>query len=110
MDASKANMARQLFEKYSNRLAAVGMLREDVSNSLVEHTAAGLNVKSKLLQPILNDGEDQDPENHEQVFEETFDGKMPDAIVGLMFDNKTVRALDAMDNEIEVPLWEKVLM
>jgi hypothetical protein len=110
MDGSKANMARRLFEKEANHLVACGMPRADVCNSLAENTVAGLNVKRKVRLPILGDGEDEDPENHELIFEETFQGEVPDAIVGLMFNDKTVRARDASNNDVEVQLWEKVLM
>jgi len=110
MDASKANAARRLFENEANRLEACGMPREDICNSLMEHTAAGTNFKSKIRQPVLADGEDEDPENYERIFEETFNDKVPDAIVGLMFDNKMVRTTDALNNPVEVLMWEKVMM
>ena len=110
MDASKANMACRLFEKEANALVASGMARVDVENSLDLHTAAGKVTTTKTRLPVLADGEDQDPENYERIFEEKFDGKVPDAIVGLMFDNKLVYANDAMNNSVEVPMWEKVLM
>lgn len=103
-------MACRLFEKEANALVASGMARVDVENSLDLHTAAGKVTTTKTRLPVLADGEDQDPENYEQIFEEKFDGKVPDAIVGLMFDNKLVYATDAMNNSVEVPMWEKVLM
>jgi hypothetical protein len=110
MDGSKANMARKLFEKEANQLVACGMPRDDVCNSLAENTVAGLTVKSKVRSPILGDGEDEDPENHEMIFEETFQEDVPDAVVGLMFDDKTVSAKDAANNDVDVKLWEKVLV
>ena len=103
-------MACRLFEKEANALVASGMARVDVENSLDLHTAAGKVTTTKTRLPVLADGEDQDPENYEQIFEEKFDGKVPDAIVGLMFDNKLVYVTDAMNNSVEVPMWEKVLM
>ena len=110
MDADKANAARKLFEKEASRLAACGMPREDISNSLAENTIAGLQGQTKLRSPILGNGEDQDPKNHELIFEEKFEGDMPDAVVGLMFNNQIVRAKDALNNDVEVPRWEAVLM
>ena len=110
MDATKANAARKLFEKEAHRLVSCGMPREDVENALELHTAQGMNVKTKVRSPILGVGEDEDPENHEQIFEEKFEGEVGTAIVGLMFNNNIVKAVDAMNNSIEVPLWEKVLM
>ena len=110
MDADKANAARKLFEKEASRLAACGMPREDISNSLAVNTVAGLQGQTKLRSPILGNGEDQDPENHELIFEEKFEGEMPDAVVGLMFSNQIVGAKDALNNDVEVPRWEAVLM
>lgn len=110
MDGIKANKARRLFETEANRLVACGMPRDDVCNSLMEYTTAGLNVKSKVRQPVLTNGEDEDPQNYEQIFEEKFNGKVPDQVVGLMFDSKWVRATDALNNDVDVQLWEKVLM
>ena len=110
MDALKANMARKLFENEALQLVACGMPPEDISNPLAECTVAGLNVKKMLRSPILGNGDDEDPENHEMIFEETFQGEVTEAIVGLMFDDKTVRAKDAANNDVEVPLWEGILM
>lgn len=110
MDADKANVARKLFEKEASRLAACGMPHEDISNSLKESTVASLQGQIKLRSPILGNGEDQDPENHELIFEEKFQGDMPDAVVGLMFSNQIVGAKDALNNDVDVPRWEAVLM
>lgn len=110
MDAPKANMARKLFEKEALQLVECGVPREDVNNPLAECTVAGLNVKKMLRSPILGNGEDEDPENREMIFEETFQGEVPEAIVGLMFDDKNVNAHDVANNVVEVPLWEGILM
>ena len=69
-----------------------------ISNSLAENTVASLQGQTKLRSPILGNGEDQDPENHELIFEEKFEGDMPDAVVGLMFSNQIVWAKDALNN------------
>lgn len=110
MNADQVNKARKLFEKQANALVSCGMPRVDACKPLDIHTAAGMNVKSKVRQPVLGNGEDEDPENYEAIFEEKYDGKMPDAIVGLMFTNKLVSASDRNGNIIELPLHEKVLM
>lgn len=110
MDSQKVNKARKLFEKEAAELVSCGMPRVDACNPLEENTAAGMTVKSKTRQPILADGEDEDPANHEAIYEETFNGKVPDALVGLMFASKFTWTKDAMNNDIEVELWEKVLI
>ncbi|KAL7535756.1 hypothetical protein ACHAXR_006716, partial [Thalassiosira sp. AJA248-18] len=108
MDANQVNNARKLFEKEANALVSCGMPRVDACNSLDIQTAAGKNGKSKIRQPVLENGED-DPENYEQIFEEKFDGEVPDAIVGLMFDHKPVYMKDALNNDITVSKTEMVL-
>jgi len=111
MDGSQVNKARKLFEKEANALVSCGMPRVDVCNSLDKHTAEGKSGKSKVRRPILADGEDEDPEQHERIFEEEWEAdEVPESIVGLMFDSKLVSATDAMNNRVEVALWEKVLM
>jgi len=110
MDASQVSKALKLFAKEANRLVASGMPLADARNALEESTAAGLNGKSNIRKPVLGDGEDEDPENHELIFEETNVDEVPDGIVGLMFDNKHVTAYDAANNAVVVPRHEQVLM
>ena len=110
MDASQVTKALKLFGKEANRLVASGMLLADACNALGESTTAGLNGKSNICQPVLSDKEDEDPENHELIFEVKSDGEVPPGIVGLMFDNKIVRALDAANNAVDVPRHEQILM
>ncbi|KAL7553446.1 hypothetical protein ACHAWF_017186 [Thalassiosira exigua] len=110
MDAAQVNKARKLFEKEARALVTCGMLREDACNALDEKTSAAGITKGKICQPVLSVEEDEDPENYERIFEETFNGKVPDAIVGLMFDDRRASATDATNNRVEVRLWEGVLM
>jgi hypothetical protein len=104
MDASQAKHARILFEKEAKKLVEVGVPQIDAV-SLGEMTATASNRKHIVRDPILEGGEDEDPENYEQIFEEVFQGDMPDTIVGLQFDAVNVHFKDEI-----VPLWEKVLM
>lgn len=110
MSASQVNKARELFEKEAHALAICGMPREDACNALDETTSGSVTVTRKLCEPILSVDEDEDPENYERIFEESFDGKIPGAIVGVMFDDKNVGVMDATKNYVSVPLWEGVLM
>ena len=82
----------------------------DACNPLEESTAAGSNGTRNMHQPVLSDGEDQDPENHELIFEEKNEEETPSGIVGLMFNNTIVSAFDAANNRVEVPFHEKILM
>ncbi|KAL7545543.1 hypothetical protein ACHAWF_008893 [Thalassiosira exigua] len=110
MSASQVNKARELFEKEAHALVTCGMPREDACNALDEKASVSANVMRKICEPVLSVDEDEDPENYERIFEESFDGKIPDAIVGLMFDDKVVSVTDATKNSVAVPLWEGVLM
>lgn len=103
MDASQAKFARVLFEKQAKKLFEVGIPQVDAV-SLEERTVTSSKKKHKVRDPMLN--EDEDPENYEQVFEEVYDkDDLPETIIGLKFARRNVRF-----KEMEVPLWERVLM
>ena len=105
------NKARKLFEKQANALVSCGMPRADTNKPLDVQTTAGASFKSNVRTPVLGAGdEDQDPENYEANFEQKYEGEIPQGIVGLMFEDRTVRTKDALNNDVEVELWEKVLM
>jgi hypothetical protein len=104
MDAQQAKHARVLFEKEVKKLVEVGVPQIDAL-SLGEQTVSASAKKHVVRDPLLDDGEDEDPENYEQIFEEVFHGRMPDTIVGLLFDAKEV-----IFKNTRVQLWEKVLM
>lgn len=105
MDASQAKHARIAFEKEAKKLVEVGIPQVDAT-SLEEQTVTAMKKKHTVRDPVLNEEEDEDPENYEQIFEEVYDKEvMPDTIIGLQFNKVFVRFKD-----MEVPLWEKVLM
>lgn len=104
MDASQAKNARVLFEKEAKKLVEVGVPQADAT-SLGRETVTSLTKKHVVRDPILDEGEDEDPYNYEQIFEEVFQGEMPENIVGLQFDSRNAY----FKNEL-LPLWEKVLM
>lgn len=105
MDASQAKASRIAFEKEAKKLVEVGIPQVDAT-SLGEQTVTASTKKHTVRDPVLNEGEDEDPENYDLVFEEVYDKEvMPDTIIGLKFAAQDVRF-----NEMEVPLWERVLM
>lgn len=105
MDASQAKHARVLFEKQAKKLFEVGIPQVDAV-SIEQVTVTSSKKKHTVRDPVLEEGEDEDPENYEQVFEEVYDKEdMPDTIIGLTFKRSNTRF-----KELEVPLWEKVLM
>jgi hypothetical protein len=105
MDASQAKHARIAFEKEAKKLVEVGIPQVDAT-SLEEQTVTAMKKKHTVRDPVLNEEEDEDPENYEQIFEEVYDKEVvPDTIIGLQFNKRFGRFKD-----MEVPLWEKVLM
>jgi hypothetical protein len=105
MDASQAKHARALFEKEVKSLVEVGVPQVDAS-SLQEQTVSAVAKKHNVRVPILEEeGEDENPDNYEQIFEEEYQGMLPDTIVGLQFETR-----NSVFKGQEVPLWEKVLM
>ena len=102
--ASQAKHASILFEKETKKLVEVGIPQVDAM-SLKEQTVSAAMKKHIVRKPVLEAGEEKDPENYEQIFKEMYQGNMPDTIVGLLFDSKV-----AMFKNNPHPLWEKVLM
>ena len=106
MDAEQVYHARKLFEREVHKLVACGMTSVDAKSPMNVFTAASLT-RNKVRQPILAEEKDEDPKQIERIFEEVFDGELPNAIVGLEFAAKEVY-LNVGMNKVE--LWEKVLM
>lgn len=105
MDASQAKNARILFEKEAKKLVEVGIPQVDAT-SLEENTVTALMRKHTVREPVLSEGEDEDPEQYEAIFEEVYDkNDLPDTIIGIQFKRINVQFKDEV-----VALWEKVLM
>ena len=109
MDAAQANKARKLYQKEVAKLVDAGMPDEHASVTKFECCNDLTSLKHIVCEPILSSMEDQNPEQYEVNHEEKFSGKVPDSIVGLEFHG-IVDMKDIHGNDIEVEMWEKVLM
>ena len=98
MNADQVKSARHHYEKEVNNLVNVNMARADASN--LSETAVGATLK-KAHQPILAEGHEE-TEKYETIFEEHYQGTVPDTIVGIEFAEVEVMEDDLM-------LWESVL-
>lgn len=109
MDGVQVKHGRRLFEKEVEKLVRVGVPKIDAS-SLDEHTSSASMSKVKVRIPILEAGDD-DPEEYERIFEEKFDGEVPNAIVGIEFPPREVYFTGSSNNSnpISILLYEKVL-
>eukprot|EP00970_Alexandrium_tamarense_P012103 scaffold2748_cov193-Alexandrium_tamarense.AAC.11 len=104
LDEEQARGGRVAFEKECKRLVGAGIPQEDASNMSCR-TVGASKAMHKVRQPVLEDGEDEDPSSREKIFEEVFNGEIPDTIVGLQFAQHDVNFKNN-----RVPLWDKVLM
>lgn len=98
MNADQVKSARHHYEKEVNNLVNVNMARADASS--LSETAVGATLK-KAHQPILAEGHEE-TEKYETIFEEHYQGTVPDTIVGIEFAEVEVMEDDLM-------LWESVL-
>ena len=73
-----------MFIKEATHLLASGMPRADVCKALEESTDAS-GEQGNIRPPILGNYEDEDPMNHEVIFEEKYTAEAPEGVVGLMF-------------------------
>lgn len=100
MTEFQVKAARQLFQKEVASLVSTGMARVDASN--VHDKSVETSSKKKALKPILAEGTAETVEEYERLFEEVYEGAVPDTIVGIEFSNTEVM-------EDGLILWESVL-
>jgi len=100
MNTDNVKSARKLFDKEVASLVKVNVTKADAS-SLSELMAVGASL-AKVRQPILAEGVDE-TEKYEMVFEEHYQDKVPDTIIGIEFSSKV------RDMENGLMLWESVL-
>ena len=98
MNADQVKSARHLYEKEVNNLVNVHMTRADASS--LSETAVGATSKN-VRQPILAEGH-KETEKYEMIFEEHYQGRVPDTIVGIEFAE-----VEVMENDLM--LWGSVL-
>lgn len=99
MNAAQVKAARLLHEKEVTKLVDANMARVDASS--VNEIVCGATSKI-VSQPILSEGHEE-TEKYEMIFEEHYQGTLPQTIVGIEFSDKVGVMEDGL------MLWEVVL-
>mmetsp|Transcript_11099 Transcript_11099/g.27300 ORF Transcript_11099/g.27300 Transcript_11099/m.27300 type:complete len:454 (+) Transcript_11099:535-1896(+) len=97
LNENQVKDARKLFDKEVASLVRVNMSKVDAS-SISETVTTTSSMAPR--QPVL--AEDDVAEKHEMLFEQHFQGKLPDTLVGIEFSKLEVSNYDMM-------VWESVL-
>ncbi|KAL7542501.1 hypothetical protein ACHAXR_011829 [Thalassiosira sp. AJA248-18] len=110
MTSDQAKKAIRLFEdEVENLVEKAKVPRADAMNIDV-HTVVTSTTQGVTHRPILPEGEDNETEEYERIFEEEYDGDVPNLLVGLEFPERLIRWYSRSENEhIDIPFWQFVL-
>ena len=103
MTSRQAKKAMKKFEAEVEKLVVKAKVPRADASSIEVHTAAASSTQGTTRRPILPEGEEDDEEETEKLFEEEYDGDVPKVLVGMKFPEKYRRA------EGELPVWHSVL-
>ena len=85
------------------------MQKADASNTEV-HAAVCSTSQASTRRPVLEEGEEDDVEESEKLYEEEYDGVVPKMLVGLEFQRDPVSWYSASAQEsIRIPFYQYVL-
>lgn len=107
MSNEEVENAKTLFDAELEKFAKANYPRADAM-SIKVHTAVGTPVQNR--RPILAEGEEATTEHYECVFEDEYDGDVPNLLVGLEFPKRYVLwwSESAREN-IGIPFWQFVI-
>lgn len=85
------------------------MPKAEASNTTV-HAVASSSTQVGPRRPVLDEGEEEDIEDIERMYEEKYDGDVPKVLVGLEFQRAPVKWYSEHAQEaISIPFWQFVL-
>mmetsp|Transcript_18695 Transcript_18695/g.40471 ORF Transcript_18695/g.40471 Transcript_18695/m.40471 type:complete len:1753 (+) Transcript_18695:126-5384(+) len=110
MKIEEVKKAKKLFEAEAEKLAVEAKVpRADASNIDV-YSAVDSAAQCIARRPVLAEGEDKDTEEYERIFEEEYDGDVPDVLVGLEFPKRLLHWYsESAKDHIPIPFWKFVL-
>jgi len=110
MSTDEVNKARQLFDTEWTKLVVDADVPKAVASSIEVHNAVNSEAQSATRRPILPAGEEITTEEYEKIFEEEYDGDMPNVLVGLEFPKKQLSMYSqSADAHVLIPFWQFVL-
>lgn len=110
MNTDEVNKARQLFDAEWTKLVVDAEVPKAVASSIEVHNSVNSEAQGTSRRPILPAGEEKTTEDYEKIFEEEYDGEVPNVLVGLEFPKRTLNIFSQSANKhIQIPFWEFVL-
>lgn len=94
--------ARKLFEDEVASLVEANVPQIDAMSSMSETTRGSSSLK--VQKPILPNVSEINTDMYEQLFEEHYQGSVPDTLIGIEFSNRR-----GLEDEDGLVLWESVL-
>ncbi len=94
--------ARKLFEDEVASLVQANVPQIDAMSSMSETTCVTSSLK--VQKPILPNVSEINTDMYEQLFEEHYQGSVPDTLIGIEFSNRR-----GLEDEDGLALWESVL-
>ena len=104
MNIDEAQKAKQLFESELEKLIIDAKVPRADALNIDVHTVANSTAQRTTRRPVLAEGEEKDTDQYERIFEEEYDGDIPNILVGLEFPTS-----EREKDGILIPLWEWVL-
>lgn len=110
LSVEEAKDAMKLFSSEVEKLmTSAKMPKADASNTKV-HAAICSSTRGPTRRPVLAEGEENDTEEVEKIYEEEYDGDVPKVLVGLEFQRAPVKWYSEKEQKrIEIPFWQFVL-
>ena len=110
MSADEVNKARRLFDAEWTKLVVDAEVSKAVASSIDVHNSVNSEAQGATRRPTLPAGEEKTTEEYEQMFEEEYDGDVPNVLVGLEFPKRTLSIFSqSADDHIRIPFWQFVL-
>ncbi len=110
MNSDDVEKAKQLFAEELEKLVVQAKVPQADAMSIDIHAAVDAATRNATRRPVLEEGEEDDTEEYERVFEEKYDGDAPNLLVGLEFPKRFLSICSRSANEsVPIPFWEYVL-
>ena len=110
MSADEVNKARQLFDTEWTKLVVDADVPKAVASSIEVQNSVNSEAQGATRRPILPAGEEKTTEEYEKIFEEEYDGDVPNVLVGIQFPNtQKMWFSESEGREIRIPNWQFVL-
>lgn len=113
MNVEEAQTAKKLCDAELERLVVEAKVPRAIATSIAMKCAVNATTEKSFRRPVLEEGEEETTDEYERIFEDEYNGQVPDVLVGLEFpQSREIRWLcqrTKNKEEIFLPFWEFVL-